>query len=79
MHIEQRIADRDLTQARRWLNAAGQLRSDLPDAERDRRVAEYARQIEAHGSIVAWLPPSEPRTPAYRSRFADGDTLRCDC
>ena len=79
MHIEEKIAMRNLTESRRWLNDAGQLRPELPDAERARRVAEYTRQIEAHGCIVAWLPPSEPRRPAYRSRFADGDALRCEC
>ena len=79
MHIEERIAAKNLTESRRWLNAAAQLRPELPDAERARRVAEYARQIAAHGRIVAWLPPSEPKTPVYRSRFADGDALRCEC
>jgi len=76
MHIEEKIAAKNLTESRRWLNAAAQLRPELPDAERVRRVEAYTRQIEAHGCIVAWLPPSEPRRPAYRSRFADGDVLR---
>lgn len=76
MHIEEKIAMRNLTESRRWFNAAGRLRAELPDAERARRVAEYARQVEECGRIVAWLPPSEPRTPAYRSRFADGDAMR---
>ena len=76
MHIEEKIAVANLTESRRWLNAAAQLRTDLPDAERARRVAAYARQIDAYGCITTWLPPSEPRDPAYRSRFADGDAVR---
>ena len=76
MHIEEKIAMRNLAESRRWLNAAAQLRPELPDAERTRRVAEYARQIEAYGCITTWLPRSEPRRPAYRSRFADGDAMR---
>jgi hypothetical protein len=76
MHAHEKIEVRNLTETRRRIDANRMLRPELPIAERTRRVAEYARQIEAYGEIVAWLPPAEPRTPAYRSRFADGDALR---
>ena len=68
----------DLARARTWLNASGQLRSDLTDAERTRRVAVYAAQVAEHGRIVEFLPPAAgvAKSPAYRSRFADGDALR---
>ena len=36
--------------------------NELPDPERDRRVAVYARQVERHGRIVNWLPPSAVRS-----------------
>lgn len=72
--------DRDevlnLTRCRRWLWHNGQFRHELPIEERARRVAEYARQVATHGEIVAYLPPAQPRNPAYRSRFANGDVLR---
>ncbi len=35
-------------------------RFDMTDAERERRVAEYARQVAEHGRITAWLPPPGP-------------------
>lgn len=74
MHIEEKVAVANLTNMRRQLK--DQLRPELPEAERARRVAEYARQIAAYGHIVAWLPPAEARTCGYRSRFAGGDALR---
>ena len=78
MHIEEQIAVRNLTESRRWLWANGHFRHELPIAERARRVAEYVRQVERYGKIVAYLPPAaEPRTPGYRSRFDQhGDVLR---
>jgi len=60
MHVEEIIAMRTLTEARRWLNGHGLLRFELTDAERARRVAEYARQVAEHGRITAWLPPPGP-------------------
>jgi len=76
MHAHEKIEVQNLTEALRRLNAATTLRPELPIAERAKRVAEYARQVATYGEIVAYLPPAQPRTPAYRSRFADGDALR---
>ena len=85
MHPHEKREVRNLTHARRWLWANGHFRHELPIAERARRVAEYARQVERYGKIVAYLPPpppsppsrTEPGTPVYRSRFDQhGDALR---
>ena len=77
MHPHEKIELRNLTHARRWLWHHGHFRHELTIDERARRVAEYARQVAIYGEIVRWLPPAEPRTPAYRSRFtAHGDALR---
>jgi len=75
MHAEQKIEMRILTVARAAIDANHRAEAELPDPERQRRVAIYAAQVEAAGHITAWLPPSEPRT-TYRSRFACGDVLR---
>lgn len=76
MHIEQTTDMRSLAQTRRWLNASSALRPELPADERARRINAYARQVEAHGHIIAWLPPAEPRAPPHRGRFAHGDIFR---
>ncbi len=76
MHAEQKIEMRILTEARRAIDAHHRTEAELPDPERQRRVAIYAAQVEASGRITAWLPPAQPRTPSYRSRFASGDILR---
>jgi hypothetical protein len=75
-HQDEKETMRNLAESRRWLNFNGLRQFELPDPERERRVEEYARQVAEHGAIVQWLPASEPRDPAYRSRFADGDALR---
>ena len=59
MHAEQQTDMRTLAAARRWLNVNGMRQFELTDVERGRRVAEYARQVAEHGSIVAWLPPAD--------------------
>jgi len=77
MHAHEKIEVRNLTEARRRLNAVRELRPELTIEQRARRVAEYARQVEAYGQIVAYLPPVQPPAPVYRSRFAlHGDALR---
>jgi len=77
MHAHEKSEVRHLTEARRRINAAATLRPELSIEERARRVAEYARQVDRYGEIVAYLPPVEPRTPTHRSRFAmHGDALR---
>ena len=75
MHVEQKMEMQILTEARRAIDADHATANELPDIERDRRVAVYAVQVEASGRITTWLPPAEPRT-VYRSRFSDGDILR---
>lgn len=75
MHAEEKIAMRILTEARRAIDADHRRENELPDPERERRVAIYAAQVEASGCITAWLPPSQPRT-VRRSRFVHGDILR---
>ena len=75
MHIEQMYEMRILTLARKAIDANHRGEAELPDPERERRVCEYTRQVEACGRITAWLPPAEPRT-TYRSRFVNGDVLR---
>lgn len=60
MHVEEVVAMRTLAAARRWLNGHGMKRFDMTDAERERRVAEYARQVAEHGRITAWLPRPGP-------------------
>ena len=77
MHMEQKTEMRNLAQARARIDANRGQANELPDPERDRRVAIYAAQVERCGYITKWMPPSEPRTAAHRrSRFADGDILR---
>ncbi|MCJ7544774.1 MAG: hypothetical protein MUP47_09480 [Phycisphaerae bacterium] len=66
MHIEEKVAMRILAGARRWLNANGLERRYLTDEERQRRVAEYTRQVTSHGCIVAWLPPPDQRGLKWR-------------
>jgi len=61
---QQRLDDRNLTLARRGVNA--DLAPDLHVAERAVRVAAYARQVETSGRIVQWLPPASSR--AIRNR-----------
>lgn len=75
MHAEQKREMRILTEARAAIDANHAVANELPDPERQRRVALYAAQVAAAGHITAWLPPSEPRT-TYRSRFEGGDALR---
>lgn len=75
MHVEEKIAMRILAEARRCIDANRGQANELPDSERDRRIAIYAAQVAANGRITAWLPPAEPRT-MRRSRFAYGDILR---
>ena len=60
MHVDEVVAMRTLAAARRWLNGRGMKRFAMTDAERERRVAEYARQVAEHGRITAWLPPPGP-------------------
>ena len=77
MHIEERKSMAILAAARAAINASRGQPNELPDPERERRVAIYAGQVKQHGRIVNWLPASDVR-PAYlsaRSRFADGDAL----
>jgi len=77
MHAHEKIEVRNLTEARRRMNAVTTLRPELTIQQRARRVAEYARQVEVYGEIIAYLPPVQPPTPVYRSRFAlHGDALR---
>ncbi|HOD83923.1 MAG TPA: hypothetical protein PKG77_21075 [Phycisphaerae bacterium] len=66
---------RILTAARAAIDADHRQANELPDPERERRVAIYAAQVEACGRITAWLPPAEPRSRS-RSRFYHGDVLR---
>jgi len=75
MHAEQRTEMRILTLARAAIDANHAVANELPDPERERRVGEYARQVEECGRITAWLPPAEPRARRY-SRFDLGDALR---
>ena len=75
MHNERKIDGRILTEARRCIDANRGHGSELPDPERDRRVAIYAAQVAATGHIITWLPPSQPRMPSRRTRFTDGDAL----
>lgn len=75
MHVEEKTAMRILADARRCIDADHRQANELPDPQREHRVAEYARQVDQCGRITAWLPPAEPRT-SYRSRFAYGDVLR---
>jgi len=77
MHVEEKRALAALAAARAAIGESRGKPNELPDPERERRVAIYARQVERHNRIVNWLPPSDVR-PAYlasRSRFADGDAL----
>jgi len=77
MHVEERISMTILAKARAAIGESRGKPNELPDPERERRVAIYARQVERHGRIINWLPPSDVRD-AYlssRSRFADGDVL----
>ncbi|MEX0654658.1 MAG: hypothetical protein WD534_12645 [Phycisphaeraceae bacterium] len=76
MHAHEKIEVQNLTESRRWLWSNGHFRYELSVEERARRVAEYARQVATYGEIVAYLPPTEPKPPVYRSRFVDGDALR---
>jgi len=75
MHVEEKIAMRTLAEARAAIHANHRQKTELTNLERERRVREYARQVEACGCIFAWLPPAEPR-PRYCSRFRNGDILR---
>ncbi|MBN2582000.1 MAG: hypothetical protein JXL80_02955 [Planctomycetes bacterium] len=76
MHAEQKMEMRILTEARAAIDANRGHANELPDPERQRRVAIYAAQVEARGRITIWLPAVQPRTPSYRSRFEGGDALR---
>ena len=66
-HAEDREIMQGLASARRAINHT--LRSELDEAERKRRVAEYTCQVEQHGSIVDWMPPSREVCTRYTSRF----------
>jgi hypothetical protein len=76
MYIEQRTEMRILAEARRWIGGNHRQANELSDPERERRVAEYARQVAENGCIVAWMP-SEVREVRRRptTRFAYGDAL----
>ena len=77
MHVEEKRALAALAAARAAIGESRGKPNELPDPERERRVAIYARQVQKYNRIVNWLPPSDVR-PAYlatRSRFADGDAL----
>jgi len=69
---------RGLAAARRAVK--GLLGPDLDDAERERRVREYTKQVELSGHIVCWLGRADAanvRRPVYRSRFdLAGDVMR---
>jgi hypothetical protein len=67
-----------LAKARAAIDASRGKPNELPDPERERRVAIYARQVATSGRITAWLPPSDVREAylASRSRFVGGDALR---
>jgi len=74
---DEKISMKILAAARAAIGESRGHANELPDPERDRRVAVYAQQVEQHGRIVAWLPSSTVRK-AYlcrRTRFADGDAL----
>ena len=75
MHMEQKMADRNLTEARRWLNRHGLLRFNLGDEERARRAQIYRQQLAETGRIE-YLPPAperERRRPT--TRWVHGDAL----
>ena len=77
MHVEERVSMAILAKARAAIGESRGKPNELPDPERERRVAIYTKQVQRHGRITAWLPPSDVRE-AYlstRSRFADGDVL----
>jgi len=77
MHVEERISMTILAKARAAIGESRGKPNELPDPERERRVAIYGAQVARHGRIINWLPPSDVRD-AYlstRSRFADGDAL----
>ena len=61
MHVEEKIAMRTLTEARRWLNANGLRRFELAAAERAHRVEIYRRQVEREGRITEFLPSPDTR------------------
>jgi hypothetical protein len=77
MHIEEKIAMRNLADARQWLNANGMKEhSAFTPEEAERRVAFYAAQVAAEGQITRWLAAAPPKpTTRYRTRFAFGDAL----
>jgi hypothetical protein len=70
---------RNLAEARRWLNANGLCRYELTDAERARRVDEYAKQVAENGHIVVWLASPDQthlaKRPNKRGRFRSGDAM----
>jgi len=75
MHAEQKLEMRILTAARAAIDADHRMEAELPDPERERRVAVYAAQVEAAGHITEWLAPAEPKARRY-SRFDLGDIMR---
>jgi len=77
VHIEERKNMAVLAAARAAIGESRGHANELPDPERERRVAVYARQVEQHGRIVAWQPASPVRDEymCRRTRFDDGDAL----
>ena len=76
MHAEEKKNMAILAAARAAINENHRHANELPDPERERRVAIYAAQVAQHGRIY-WLPASPVRDghAARRTRFADGDAL----
>lgn len=75
MHIEEKIAMRNLAEARWWLNGHGLRRFDLDEQERARRVGIYRKQLEEAGRIEYLLPEPQRERRRAATRFAHGDAL----
>jgi len=76
MHANQKAEMAILAAARAAIGENHRHANELPDPERERRVAIYAAQVAQHGRIY-WLPASAVRDGhmTRRSRFAEGDAL----